>query len=378
MTPDILLYAELNLFCIAIQMLLAQKLHRIDKSIEQSYLISLLVGQSAMFFFDMIWVMVDGNQNISHVLNYLANILYFLSTVMCAYLCLRYVYLLLNGKEIPQRIKTLLLLPLWISTFINVCSIWTGWVFSINILNEYERGPLYIVQFLLPLVYLAADIVVIMHFRWKAVNSRLRKNAFILVGIMMLPILGATLETIFFRVRIVCVCMTIAMVAIIFDYQQLQITRDSLTQLSNRYDLLLHLEEVVAHRKKRFVYVIYADIDYFKSINDTYGHLEGDHALCHVADVLRNVCRSSGAFPARIGGDEFVIVFHEKNDEKAEKFRQNLKDAVLASSSHLPYELRMSAGMSKAEKGEEISKVLNRADAALYEEKKHRTPRSTR
>ena len=170
------------------------------------------------------------------------------------------------------------------------------------------------------------------------------------------------------------------MVSVIFDFQQLQITRDPLTQLSNRRDLMTYLEEVFSDKtrlQRKPVYVLYADIDYFKSINDTYGHLEGDHALCYVADAMRVVCRRHDAFPARIGGDEFVVVFSASNDATAAEFRQSLKDAVRLSAENLPYQLVISAGMTRCTEADrdDIPAMLERADSELYQEKQKRPKR---
>jgi diguanylate cyclase (GGDEF)-like protein len=124
------------------------------------------------------------------------------------------------------------------------------------------------------------------------------------------------------------------------------------------------------------LYVMFADIDYFKSINDHFGHLEGDHALCHVAEALRTVCRSANAYPARFGGDEFVIVFRSDDDRGAASFRREVQDTVFARSEGLPYRLSLSAGYAR--RGKEDSNpslLLERADEQLYEEKRMRPSR---
>ena len=374
MTPENLFYAEINLSCSVILLLLARKLRRVDKSIEQAYLIALLIGQSILFLFDSFWVLIDSDPTYPPLVNSVLNVMYFTSTTACAYLCMRYIYLSLCGKIFSLRSKILLQLPIWISAYLSLSSVWTGWIFTVSAGNVYRRGPLYALQFVIPLVYMLSDSIAAMYIGLHTQQTRIRKKAFTFAFILILPVVGSFLELLIPSLTIVAIFVTVSMISVIFDFQQQQITRDSLTQLSNRCALMQHLEERLAHPAKGNIYLIFADIDYFKSINDTYGHLEGDHALCYVADALRTVCRSSDAFPARISGDEFVIVFTAKSDATAEKFRDSVKEAVLHVSGQLPYRLAISAGLARSTEAdrENASAFLDRADAALYEDKKKR------
>ena len=374
MTPEKMLYAELNMFCIVILLILAHKLRRVDKSIEQSYLIRLLIGLSTLFLFDVLWAIIDSNPFYSYYVNYAVNILYFTTSTTCAYYCLCYLHLSLFAREFTKGIDALLKIPIWITAGLCTASIWTGWVFTVSPDNVYRRGPLYVIQFLIPLLYMTGDSLASLYFGVKSKQSRIRTKAWSLAGIMILPVIGSITEVVLPDVTVICVFVTFSMISVIFDFQQQQITRDSLTLLPNRYALMQHLEERLSRNKKQQVYVIFADVDYFKSINDNFGHLEGDHALCYVANALRAAARSNDAFPARISGDEFVVVFSADTKLQAEKFRQSLKDAVLHASRNLPYSLIISAGMTCSEDAdrENISALLDRADAELYKEKKQR------
>ncbi len=80
---------------------------------------------------------------------------------------------------------------------------------------------------------------------------------------------------------------------------------DSLTGLLNRYHIEKYIEECI--KQKTFFYFAMIDLDYFKNINDTYGHVYGDKVLKQVASILKQVVGDDGAV-GRIGGDEFIIV----------------------------------------------------------------------
>lgn len=379
MTAEKILYAELNLLCVVIMVLLARKLRRADKSIEQTYLSALLGSLAIMILLDMIWELIDGVAAIPPGINYLLNILYFTATAVCPYLGLKYLHVVFSGKSFTKKQTPLLLLPAALMFTLAVLSVRTGWLFSVDQTNTYHRGPLFRLQYIIPFSYMLVDIAVAL--RWGHHQPPARhKKAIRLAVFLVLPLLGSALELILPNLTIVCTFLTIAMVSTIFDFQQEMVTKDALTQLSNRRDLLLHLTDALENPvlpDGQALYVLFADIDYFKSINDNFGHLEGDHALCHVADALRLVCRSANAFPARISGDEFVVVFRADSDRGAEIFRTALKDTVRNAGSNDRYILSVSAGYTRALSGDrsDPAGLLDRADSQLYEAKKNRPSR---
>lgn len=108
---------------------------------------------------------------------------------------------------------------------------------------------------------------------------------------------------------------------------------DSLTGVFNRRALFERLEYVVqlAQRRQTMLTVVYIDLDDFKSINDTYGHAEGDRVLCTSAQVMSETIRRADT-AARLGGDEFALVLADTDRQGAEelisKLRQRLQDAL--------------------------------------------------
>ena len=70
------------------------------------------------------------------------------------------------------------------------------------------------------------------------------------------------------------------------------------------------------------------DLDYFKKINDKYGHIEGDVAITIVADALKNIVRKTNFFVCRYGGDEFVVICETKSDFDPGEFRESINRAL--------------------------------------------------
>lgn len=108
-------------------------------------------------------------------------------------------------------------------------------------------------------------------------------------------------------------------------------TTDNLTQLLNRNGLEQAAGTAWAFckRDKKNVGVILADIDYFKSYNDTLGHLEGDNILKQVADSIKNCFRRQTDIISRIGGDEFLIFLPDINDDYMLEMAQSLSSSII-------------------------------------------------
>ncbi len=106
---------------------------------------------------------------------------------------------------------------------------------------------------------------------------------------------------------------------------------DTLTGLPNRAYWHSYAEPVIARaiKNKTRIGVAIMDIDFFKEVNDNYGHLEGDRYLVEVANILFQMTRRyPGLFAARYGGDEFVFLIEDKDDDTIREYMQQIEDAM--------------------------------------------------
>jgi diguanylate cyclase (GGDEF)-like protein len=150
---------------------------------------------------------------------------------------------------------------------------------------------------------------------------------------------------------------------------------DDLTKLNNRYFFTLSLENILktAKQKKKIAFMI-VDIDYFKHINDTYGHEKGDFVLRGVGVVLRQVFQGSEGVVARLGGDEFAICVENIPDKQ---FVENKCKAIKEQFSQIKCSedekgTSASIGVVITNIGEasaSYSEIFSAADAALYKVK---------
>jgi len=150
--------------------------------------------------------------------------------------------------------------------------------------------------------------------------------------------------------------------------------RDSLTGLHNRrlLDDTIEREIIRAKRSQHEVSILMLDIDYFKRLNDTYGHKAGDAALIKLAQFLLTQARADD-FVCRYGGEEFIIVMPRLNQEDALKRAEEICQS--ASTLEVPYEklaLQMTISIGVAQypgHGNTPEEVIRAADSALYEAK---------
>lgn len=156
--------------------------------------------------------------------------------------------------------------------------------------------------------------------------------------------------------------------------EKLSIT-DPLTGLFNRR----HFDELLEHELRRCsragvnLSLMLLDIDYFKKLNDHYGHIIGDKALKAVANCLKGLCRRPGDYCFRIGGEEFCVVIEDAETALAQEFAERIRATIEAL--QIPHEasliascLTVSVGLvSKVPKtGEDVDTFLKLADDSLY------------
>ena len=145
---------------------------------------------------------------------------------------------------------------------------------------------------------------------------------------------------------------------------------DNLTKLLSRRKIDGILENEI-NRCERFNHtftVTILDIDYFKAVNDTYGHNIGDEVLIEFANVLKSQIRKTD-FVGRWGGEEFVIVLPETNKESAVILLEKIRQEIESHTFKTVKTKTASFGVSQFQKGDTVNTIIKRADNALYEAK---------
>jgi diguanylate cyclase (GGDEF)-like protein/PAS domain S-box-containing protein len=150
---------------------------------------------------------------------------------------------------------------------------------------------------------------------------------------------------------------------------------DQLTGIHNRRGFFTLVDQLLkqAKRQKKGIYMLYADIDHLKEINDTFGHKEGDEALIAIANILKTNYRESDII-ARISGDEFVVIPVGTAGDDIEKIIDRLEKSIeiYNSARRQGYKLSLSIGIAyyDPEHPCSVEELLIEGDRLMYEHKK--------
>ncbi len=156
---------------------------------------------------------------------------------------------------------------------------------------------------------------------------------------------------------------------------EMRVRLDALTGLSNRVAFEERLGEELARLRRGLdsLSLMVLDIDHFKTINDTYGHLTGDNVLARLGAVFRQRLRASD-FAARFGGEEFVILLPETRldgaAQAAEVYRRAVEKLTFPLTDGPALSVTISIGVTEVTPEDTPESAFGRADAALYEAKR--------
>lgn len=154
-----------------------------------------------------------------------------------------------------------------------------------------------------------------------------------------------------------------------------QATRDPLTGLANRRELMEHLDHEVgecAHNDKPLTVLLF-DLDKFKHFNDSYGHAAGDIVLKQFSSILRNQSQGENELAGRFGGEEFVLLLPGVDKQGAIPYAEQILAACHLSPVRIPSGERVgfttSIGIAQLQPGQSSSELITQSDMALYRAK---------
>lgn len=153
---------------------------------------------------------------------------------------------------------------------------------------------------------------------------------------------------------------------------------DSLTRLPNRRSVMEQLEKEQARAQRRVpesntLCICIMDIDFFKKVNDTYGHQAGDIVLQRISDTLQKILRR-GEFVGRYGGEEFMMILPETTYNGARAASERVRTAIaemIVPELEEQQGITVSIGVAAYQPGDDIDETINNADKALYQAKSH-------
>lgn len=369
------LFVEIDVICLIMLVIMYAKI-RMDYNSDTGIdaLKKLMICQMALSAADAAWLISQHNG--LYYANLVSNMIFFGFSCFGAMYWLEFCQSRLNHgtvKQISKGRRLIVAIPAMIVALLAVTSPFTKLLFYIDDNCVYRRGPLYFVQVVALGLYVftAAAISVYKWLHGKHMSTR--HEAMVLSSFIVMPMIGYFIQLAGIDLPVVNPAIILSLFMVFINLQDIHISSDALTGLNNRRRADEYLEYILSSSQHRRIVFFLADIDMFKSINDKYGHLEGDRALKIAAAALRHVASEHNAFLARFGGDEFCIIWHPSDGdvspaEFAEKAREYTR--CRAEEAGIPYPMRISIGYAVSEPGSTPTSLIAVADAALYLDKK--------
>ncbi|MDR0599627.1 MAG: GGDEF domain-containing protein [Treponema sp.] len=293
------------------------------------------------------------------------NITYYVMVVFIDY----FAYQDKKRSQIILRILSVLLVLYAVALAANLKY---GFFFYIPEANLYTVGKLYLLRLFISYFPLAVGIVDI------AVSANRFKPSqfYCLVFFGALTSTGATLDIILRSGSVTWPCFAAALLYQYFFIIRGESKLDTLTGIGNRYSFNEFAAKLSRSGSKEPYSIAMIDMDRFKKINDTLGHLEGDNALRDMASIIKGHIRKTD-FAARYGGDEFILA--ARTEDGIEKLLERIREAMDNQNrmNKRPYKLEMSYGWDVYDpaSGQPMKDFLAHIDSLMYqhkaEKKKH-------
>ena len=374
-----LLYLEINLVAVFLIGIIRHRTAGLSKMVAQRNFSMAINAQTVFFLSDTFYVMMlYGLIPYSPAAAMAAKEVYFFSTTLMCFFWFIYFEHKQESPFVQNRKRVLISSVLvWIIGVLLIVNLFTGILFYVDAHGDYHRGPLFIIQYLLSYLYVFVTC-------GRALIGLFQKQRYaqhrMLLSLALFPLAPAgagIVQFLYPQLPLACATLSLATLLMYLEWLDQMISIDPLTRLNNRKQLVYHYEQWAKNGDSAApLYLLLVDANKFKSINDTYGHIQGDAALVRIAEALRLGARSfqHRVNIARYGGDEFVILANADDAAQIDALRDSIDEVLtrLNREANAPYELSVSMGAAKADPALSLKELIERADKQLYEEKERR------
>lgn len=376
---EIFYYSEIELICFAVLFIMLYRIVKSHNNQNRTHIFSQIIGAALLFICaDLFWGFITmGYIPKTRFLMYAFNVIYYLLASNLCCLWLYYSETFVEPKWLNFSKKNLVfLIPSFSLLVLMIISCFTGITFYVDDNMEYGRGPLYILQLIFAYYPLLVSCMRAHRLAAKKENYAVKNQLMVLGYFPIFALLFGMIQIHFVDLPILCVGIALGVLVVYLNETSEKISIDALTQINNRNQLIQNLNREMNDEKNReSLYLFMIDADYFKQINDEYGHAEGDKALILIANALKKVASHRDCSIYRFGGDEFILLIHAEYAFAAEKIRDDIKKEIdeMNGTSGKQYKVSVSVGFAKYnENTATIPDFISAADAELYKIKKAR------
>lgn len=367
---------QINLFAIIILHLIFTSIKKSSRNIliDQKLFLILIRITLLLLIVEVMKSFADSKEGLFIIrLNLLFTTLEYLLTPIMSLIWTVYTDYKIHEDSVQIETKLpFLLVPIVISSWLTMVNLtkgmFNGVLFSINKANLYSRGPYFYIIVLISYGYLFYTLIKIIKHR----NDIPSKNYYSLISFIIPPFICGIIQIHFYQIKLTWISLTLSLFIIFINIQNDKLYIDVLTGLYNRRKLNIYLENIIKKNGDKLIGGIMIDLDDFKSINDRFGHSEGDKALVYVANILKNNFRKED-FIARYAGDEFLIILEINRVAEIKDIVKRLKINIekFNSKNTTPYKLSFSIGYDVFHGDSSITSewFVDRIDNLMYKQK---------
>ncbi|MBQ8117890.1 MAG: GGDEF domain-containing protein [Lachnospiraceae bacterium] len=371
-----ILYLEVNMIAVLLVGIVRHKTRGISKMVAQRNFTQAIHAQIVFFLSDTFCVLMqNGMIPYSSTAMMAAKTLYFLSTAAMCFFWFVYFEYMQDAPFVRKRTHVWLASGLvWIMAALLVINWFTGIFFYVDPEGIYQRGTFFVVQYILSYIYILVACSRAFIGLRKKENLAKKKLLFSLVLFPIAPAGAGIIQFVYPQLPVACAALALSTLVLYLNWVDEMISIDPLTRLNNRKQLAYYYEQWSHIQEEDMkMYLLLIDANRFKSINDTYGHIEGDAALVRIADALR---LSAGQLKrrtniARYGGDEFVMLVWTETSEMVSGLCEEIQRTLsrMNEEAAADYELTVSIGIAQVFPEMPLRELIRRADEQMYEAK---------
>ncbi|MCR5187972.1 MAG: GGDEF domain-containing protein [Treponema sp.] len=372
-------YFQTNIFCILLTLIvliggfISAKRDGVDESVSRflaaANILYCITDILASYFRGMpgLWV--------KYIL-YIVNIIYICIPLVFAFIFVEYSHYKLRGVSFFKTAKgKILLAPLIITFIIVLTTPISHFAFSIDTANLYKRS---FGAYLLPIVswlyYISTTIRLLVGII-KTGNYQERENLKPIAQFAIWPLIANILQVFFYGITVSQVGFTLSILIFYVSRLRNQILNDELTDLKNRRDFNIYINNFIRNSNNHEIYLCMIDINQFKTINDKFGIPEGDLVLRTIGQIISETCDQidRNIFVCRFGGDEFVLVNKNNNQLEIDTLKLTIRDNIqkenLKQMKDYDYEVSLGSAYGIIDSITDFNELLERAKDDLKKDK---------
>ena len=362
---DISIFSVILLMIIVITM----KLRKDTISTSSKLLQRLIWINISMLILEVLSWQFDGmSGTFNWYANYTTNMLFLWSTPMITCGWASYFDYHLYGSYERLKKRWFYIQPLIINTIFIIINFFKPFIFSVSSENIYQREPF------MWLIVIVNTIIFfyICYIAYKKKDNMDKEILAVLLMYIFMPVLAAGIQVRVYGIFIMWPTMAITIVLTYIFLETVSTSKDYLTGLVSRHRMDDYLEYML-EQKKVFTLVM-IDLNDFKMINDTYGHVNGDAALKVFSKELKAVFHQA-KLVSRYAGDEFVLILEKFTEKDIIDEFDRLRDTlfVIHQNNELPFLITFSYGyhLNDSDKDYNYQTIMSITDLKMYENKEH-------